>query len=262
MAMRMNLNWKKTALAALSVALGAYLLLAVTVLNKPDGSDAVCTQVKIDIADSAVDGFLDADEIKRMLQRKGIYPLGKPMAGVDTGLIEETLRNSPFVAGAEVYKTEGGYVCIDLSQRTPVVRVKADNGDDYYVDNHGGIMANTRYVSDIVVATGPISRAYARRVLTRLGNTIASDKFWQNQVVQLNVLADGSVEMVPRVGDNVVYLGRPVGVQRKLSRLRKFYKYGLSRVGWDRYSYISLEFDNQIICKKRRHQPAALAAAD
>ena len=58
---------------------------------------------------------------------------------------------------------------------------------------------------------------------------------------------------VPRVGDNIVYLGRPDGLRRKLDRLRKFYKYGLSRVGWDRYSYISVEFDNQIICKKRKH---------
>ena len=112
------------------------------------------------------------------------------------------------------------------------------------------------------MATGPISRAYAKRVLTRIGNTIASDKFWQSQVVQLNVLADGSIEMVPRVGDNIVYLGRPVGVQRKLDRLRKFYKYGLSRVGWDRYSYISLEFDNQIICKKRQAPAPVQAPAE
>ena len=69
--------------------------------------------------------------------------------------------------------------------------------------------------------------------------------------MQLNVLADGTVELVPRVGDNIVYLGKPVGVRRKLDRLAKFYKYGLSRVGWNRYSYISLEFDNQIICKRR-----------
>lgn len=35
-----------------------------------------------------------------------------------------------------------------------------------------------------------------------------------------------------------------------MSRLENFYKYGLSKAGWDKYSYINLEFDNQIICKK------------
>ena len=39
---------------------------------------------------------------------------------------------------------------------------------------------------------------------------------------------------------------------KKLQRLRKFYKYGLSHAGWDRYERINLEFDNQIICKKRK----------
>ena len=37
---------------------------------------------------------------------------------------------------------------------------------------------------------------------------------------------------------------------KKLDRLGKFYKYGLSQAGWNKYSYINLEFDNQIICKK------------
>ena len=33
----------------------------------------------------------------------------------------------------------------------------------------------------------------------------------------------------------------------------KFYQYGLSKVGWNKYSYINLEFDNQIICKKNKN---------
>jgi cell division protein FtsQ len=36
-----------------------------------------------------------------------------------------------------------------------------------------------------------------------------------------------------------------------MDRLEKFYKYGLSQAGWNKYYYINLEFDNQIICKKR-----------
>ena len=41
-------------------------------------------------------------------------------------------------------------------------------------------------------------------------------------------------------------------VETKLDRLAKFYKYGLSKAGWNKYSYIDLEFDNQIICKKKK----------
>lgn len=249
----MTFNWKNIAIVSIDVVIGVYLILAVTAFNEPYDRDLVCSQVKIDIADGVSDGFLSVNEIKGILERNRIYPLGKKIATVNTRLIEETLEKSSFVDEAQCYKTSEGNVCIKLTQRMPVIRVKADNGDDYYVDNHGGIMPNTKYTSDLIIATGYISRDYAKKVLTRVGNYIVSDKFWRNQAVQLNVLRDGSVEIVPRVGDHIVYLGAPVNVQNKLSRMEKFYRYGLNKVGWNKYSYISVEFDNQIICKKKQN---------
>jgi cell division protein FtsQ len=71
-------------------------------------------------------------------------------------------------------------------------------------------------------------------------------------VVQVNVVADGTLELVPRVGDHIIYLGPPVNISKKLERLRKFYLYGLNEAGWNKYATISVEFDNQIICKKRK----------
>lgn len=246
----MKFNWKRTLVITVDLLVAVYLLLAVTAFNKPDDEEDVCSKVKIDIKDELVDGFLNADEVIRILQRAGIYPLGKSMQKVNIREIEDVLHNSPFVDRVQCYKTQGGQVCVSLTQRMPLIRVKADNGDDYYVDSRGGVMPNTKYVTDMIIATGHIDRRYARKVLTPMGNYIVKDKFWQNQIVQLNVLDDGSMEMIPRVGEHIVYLGRPHHMDRKLKRLEKFYKYGLSRVGWNKYSYINLEFDNQIICKK------------
>ena len=174
------------------------------------------------------------------------------MSQIDVRKIEEALRQNPFVEKAECYKTQGAQVHITLEQRLPVVRVKADNGEDYYLDSHGAVMPNTHYASDLVIATGSISQKYAKKVLARIGNYVVKTPFWQSQIEQFNVLPDGSLEMVPRVGDHVVYFGRPTNMQQKLERLEKFYRYGLSVAGWNKYSYISMEFENQIICKKRR----------
>lgn len=247
----MTLNWKNITLVTIDLALAAYLVLAITAFNKPYPNGMACSQVKINISDGVSEGFLNVDEIEKIMKRNNIYPLGQKMATINSRLIEETLEKSPFVDNVQCYKTSSGHVCINLTQRMPVVRVKADNGDDYYVDNHGGIMANTKYTSDLIIATGAVNRKYAKKVLSRVGNYIMGDKFWQNQVVQINVLRDGSMEMVPRVGDHIIYIGEPTFVQKKLKRMEKFYKYGLSKAGWNKYSYISVEFDNQIICKKK-----------
>lgn len=249
----MTLNWKSIAIVAIDIVLGAYLLLATTAFNEPYDKGLACSQVKIEISDGVSDGFLNVNEIKKILQRNHIYPLGRKMTAINSRQIEETLEKSPFVDEAQCYKTSGGHVCITLTQRMPVIRVKADNGDDYYVDNHDGIMPNTKYTSDLIIATGAISRRYAQKALAQVGNHIMGDKFWQNQVVQINVLGDGSMEIVPRVGDHIIYIGEPTSVKNKLARMEKFYKYGLNKAGWNKYSYISVEFDNQIICKKKQN---------
>ena len=249
-----TINWKKTALVLTDIVLGGYLILAVTAFNHPDDLTDICGEVRIDIKDDVVKGFLNADEIKLQLQQAKLYPLGYRMDSIDTREIEESLRQSPFVETAECYKTQTGHVNITLTQRLPVMRVKADNGDDYYLDSHGAIMPNTRYVSNLAIATGHVQRKYAQQVLTRVGNLLLQNDVWRSQVEQLNVLSDGSLEMIPRVGNHVVYLGQPVNLGKKLSRLDKFYKYGLSQAGWNKYSYINMEFDNQIICKRRSNK--------
>ena len=91
------------------------------------------------------------------------------------------------------------------------------------------------------------------------------NELWKNQIEQINVLPDHGIELIPRVGDHIIYIGHlPEAknksergqmiadfVNKKMKRLENFYKYGLAQVGWNKYSYINLEFDNQIICKKR-----------
>ena len=231
--------------------LTVYLILAITAFNSPDESGDVCNEVNIRVEDGSVNGFLDKEEIKLQLQRSRLYPVGDQMRMVDVRKIEEQLQKNPFVKSAQCYKTQTGRVNIIIDQRLPVIRVKAVNGDDYYVDEQGNIMPNTHFASNMVIATGHIQQKYAQRVLREIGCYLLNTPLWGNQVEQLNILEDGSIEMVPRVGDHIVFLGIPTNFENKLARLEKFYRYGLSKAGWNKYSYISVEFDNQIICKKR-----------
>jgi cell division protein FtsQ len=248
----MTINWKKTVLIAADIVLAAYLVLAVSAFNNPDGQNDTCTDVDIQIEEGMVKGFLNANSVQLQLQRQKLWPVGDPLGQVSVRRIEEALLKNPLVEHAECYKTHTGVVRILLRQRLPVIRVMADSGEDYYMDHVGNIMPGGRYTSDLVVATGHITRRYAQQTLMPIGNLIINDRFWRSQIEQLHILPDGSLEMVPRVGNHIVYLGRPTDISRKLGRLEKFYKYGLSQAGWNKYSYINLEFDNQIICRKTK----------
>ncbi len=262
----MRLRVKRTLLTLLTLLFCAYLVLAVTSFNKPKEMYPICIKVSINIEDESTNGFLSADEIKRILERAKLYPLKKKMSYINPRDIEDLLKVSPFVSTAQCYKTTDGCVNICITQRLPIIRIKNDKGADYYVDDHGGVMPNSKYVSDLIIATGNISEQYARNYLSNLAIAVMADEFWSNQIVQINVLPNLGIELVPRVGEHIVYLGKlpqttsadnrkeliSSFVGNKLDKLEKFYRYGLSEAGWNRYSYINIEFDNQIICKKRQ----------
>jgi len=264
----MKISVKKTVVVVLDVLLAVYLVLAMTSFNKPDETMKACTNVQIVIDDESTNGFLSAKEIKRLLEKKKLYPYEKPMSTVNPRVIEEALKRSSFVNTSECYKTKEGHVLIRVTQRMPVVRIKNEAGADYYVDDEGGIMPNSQYLSDLMICTGHVSRAFAKDYVAPLAIALSNSEFWKNQMEQINVLPDESIELVPRVGDHVVYVGRLPHEQddekrkqkvtdfivKKLDRLEKFYRYGLSRAGWNKYSYINLEYDNQIVCKKRTQQ--------
>lgn len=261
----MTLRLKKILSVTTCVVVAVYVVLALTSFNNPKETHPQCTKVIINVEDESTNGFLSADEIKRILERNRLYPYKKRMDDINPRDIEDKLKDSPFVNTAQCYKTKDGCVFVSITQRLPIIRVKNVSGDDYYLDDHGGIMPNSKYTSDLIIATGYISKWYARRYLSLLAIEIMKDEFWRNQIVQINIRRDLGVELVPRVGDHIVYLGSLPQtkyinrrkamiagfVDQKLDRLRKFYKYGLSQAGWNKYSYIDLEFDNQIICKKK-----------
>ena len=129
------IKWKKLALATADFLLGGYLVVAFTAFNKPDESAKLCTKVSINIADDNTNGFISAQEIKNRLQAAKLYPLNRPLRYADTRRIEEMLKSSPFVKTAQCYKTQDGEINISITQMMPVIRIKADNGDDYYIDD-------------------------------------------------------------------------------------------------------------------------------
>lgn len=265
------MKWKKALLVIANLVLGTYLVFAFTVFNKPDETMRVCTKANISIDDERTGGFIDVQEISKRLKQADMFPLGKQMRHINARNIEEMLKRSAFVKTAECYKTEDGQVFISISQLTPVVRVKAENGDDYYLDDKDCIMPNSAYTSDLVIATGNISRTFAVKYLSPLAKAIMANDLWHNLVEQINVLPNADIEIVPRIGDHIVCLG-PLPeattkekrqqlindfVNTKFTRLEKFYRYGLSQAGWNKYDYINIEFDNQIICKRHsdKRQP-------
>ena len=253
--MKMSKAVKFTVLSLLSLVLVAYVAYAMLFLSKPDG-DERCVAVELIVKkgnDASL--FVDEKDIEKMLKNANVYPKGMLMKDVDTEKIEEIIRKNEFIAQVECYKSANGKLCVTVEQRVPVIFVIPEGKDGYFVDAQGNIIPNNNTATNLVVASGAIDEKYASKSLAEFGQFLQTDDFWNNQIEQIYVMKDRKgkhvVELVPRVGDQIIYLGALEDYQKKLGKLKTFYEKAVGTVGWRKYARVNLEYGNQIICTKR-----------
>lgn len=234
------------------ILLALIVYLAIAVFKTDDQSTTtVCSEVDITVKDSAELNYITANDIKGMLKYDKLYPQGEKMSRVDCKAIEKLLHRQQYIKVVNCYKTSKGKVVIDVTQKKPIIRIMADNGDDYFLDEDANVLASKGHPSNLIIATGNIDKKFAKSTVLELAKLFQNDEFWNDQIEQIDVTPEHELRLVPRVGDHVAFLGNTDDLEGKLTRLRQFYKKILGKVGWNKYSLISVEFSNQIICTKK-----------
>lgn len=246
--------FKITLMALVFIGVSAYVVYAMLFLSVPDENE-ICADVELIVKQNSSSKFVDEEEMEKMLKNANVYPKGMLMKDVNTKKIEEIIRKNEFVANVECYKSANGNLCIKVEQRVPVMFIAPEGRDGYFVDAQGTIIPARHYAVNLVVASGKIDENYASTRLAEFGQFLQKNAFWNNQIEQLyvqkNQKGEPVVEIVPRVGDNIIYLGSIDDYQKKLQKLKTFYEKAVSVVGWDKYARVNIEYDNQIICTKR-----------
>ena len=243
----------KKILSILSVVvLAGYLVYSVLAMTDRHEDSRLCRGVDLHITDSLHFDLIDEEMVLAVLQEHSIDPVGMPLEEIEPEKIEATLLMHPLVGKVQCYKTGGDMLRINLSSKVPLVRVINNRGQDFYVDSGGEILTQRSLAVQLPVATGYIDRQFAAGELLEVVRVIDRSEFWKAQVEQINVTKDGQIELVPRVGDHLLILGTAQDVENKLQRLMNFYEKGLDNVGWNKYRSISVAYENQVVCKKRK----------
>ena len=89
---------KRILLSIVMLMLIAYLGIAITAFNRKP-ADQTCRDMELVIKDTAYAGFITKDELKGILQQKGIYPIGKKMERISTKSLERELSKHPLING-------------------------------------------------------------------------------------------------------------------------------------------------------------------
>jgi cell division protein FtsQ len=235
-------------------------------------NNRVCERIDVTIVDSLTHKFIGSGDILDILLENDQRILGYPLRSINTLELEKLLYKESFVKKADIYKTVNGALNVELVQRKPVLRVINQRGNSYYIDQDGAILpVSEKFTSRVIVANGHIHEPFivestksifdiddpegkrnsVLRGLYELACFINSSRLWRAQIAQIYVNSAYEMELIPRVGAHVIYLGDATDIETRFSKLEALYMYGLSNTGWNNYEKINLKYENQVVCTKR-----------
>lgn len=241
---------KKILSVIVAVVLFCYLVFSVILMNGKE-EDGVCRQITVVVKDSADRHFIDRKDVLSILKNTSLYPINQRLRDINTEKIERKVADNELVDRVSVYKTPSGNINIEVTQKTPVLRVFSTQGS-YYIDEHGHIMpVSPRYATYLPIASGNIEKSFATTDLYKFALFLQKHDFWNNQIEQIYVYPNKEVELIPRVGDHRIFLGSFDDFREKMDHLQLFYEQAIPKVGWEKYRIINLKYKNQIVCTKK-----------
>lgn len=227
-----------------------YLVFAFANLSH-DEDQRKCIGTEIILEDS-IANFVNRQFVEQLIVQSKCPIQGRNIKDIDIRTIEASIQNNPYIDSVACHYTSTNLLCIRVLPRRPVLHVISDNGEKYYMDINGNDMPTDVFLQDLCLATGNISKDYAKEHLVQIADYVNTHAPWNKEIQQISVRTPKHIEIILSTGSHTVVLGEPTDIQGKLNRLQNFYEEGLNKVGWNKYSIIDLNYANQIVCTKKQ----------
>mgnify|MGYP007024802864 CR=1 FL=1 len=241
---------------------------------KKTQEEAVIERPNILIKVNGENAFLTEDELLTRLDRKGLIYLNQKHKNLKINAIENFLMSMNEIKSAKVFSSIGKQWKIEVELRKPIARIINNAGENFYLDEDGTTMPlSILYSARIVVVTGDIpDRINAESVdeiinndtlksirklddIYRISHYVCNDQLLQSLIGQIHRKHNGDFVLIPQVGGQKIIFGTAFSdteVEEKFRKLKVFYNEAIPYEGWNTYEEISLKYDKQIVCKKKK----------
>ncbi|MDR0811194.1 MAG: hypothetical protein LBN23_02815 [Paludibacter sp.] len=248
------------ALAATVVV--AYMAFAFIVFADAD-RDTECSELNINFNNAQDSYLLTKEEITHILDRRNLNPAGETYFHTKTDSIEKLLHRNPMISAVECYKTLSGKVKLNIEQKEPKFIVVSGKGA-YYVDNRRDTVPySLNFKARLPVVTGAtVYPEMSTESIFDFVDYVQKSDFWNAQIEQIDVIQNNGdepkIELVTRVGDAIIHIGTLDNFEQKLQKMYYMFKDGFSKIGWNNYDFINLEYDGQIVCRKKNQSNSGM----
>ena len=230
------------------VVIAAMLAIAMWASHKP--IETPCAWLKVELTDSLQRRFVTINELRQLLHREGLSPVGKHMQQVCCQDIEDCLLRHDMIRTAECYKSAQGGVCVRLTQRVPALYVRTNEGD-YYVDTDRKIMPVRQSIEvNVPVFKGAVGKRAASEEYYDFAQWLVRNRYWNTRIKHVHVHSPKYLVLAQRDAMGDIILGELDGYEDKMQRLQKLYTKGFDKIGYDNYREYDLRFDGQVVGRK------------
>ena len=236
---------------------GTVILLVAAMKQK---NNTRCRGMEIKINGVQNNFFIDKNDVAGFIEKTTGKPEGQLMSSFDLFRVEALLEKNEWIKNAEIFFDNNEKLVINIMEREPVARIFGADGSSYYIDTTTKKLS----LSDRFSARVPVFTNFPVKILSRaradslllvavkdVGAYILKDPFWMAQVDQVNITADRTFEIIPKVGNQLIVFGTGENYKEKFDNLLIFYKNVISKVGWNKYSQINVAFHGQVVAVKR-----------
>lgn len=222
--------------------------------------DHRCQEVRIGIQGSGEKFYIEKEDVMQLMMATANGPLiGRPVTTVDLARLEKGLETNPWIHKAELYIDNKDVMHVIISEREPIARIFTTAGTSFYMDSSGHHMPLLEKLSarvPVVTNYPDVRRMNAAdsTLLQGVKNVafyVYSHPFWNAQVGQIDITGDRRFELIPVVGDHIIRIGDGENVDGKLQRLYIFYQQVLSKVGFNKYAAVDVQFEGQVVAIKK-----------
>ncbi len=232
------------------LVVGAFLVISMIGIFSQEET-ARCSGMELEINDSLNMGLINKDEMKDILKKSKVAFMNIPVDEINLGAIEKKLSDNPYVDTVHASFNASDKLILEVIPRIPSLHIMANNSEQYYIDRKGNNMPIGNLNGNLAIATGNISKQFAKNKLAPLARCIQDSTFWRLQVQQIDVVNENDVRLYTRISDHVVLLGNLDSIPDKLHRLRIFYQQGLPKTGWNKYESINVAYRGIVIGTKK-----------
>jgi cell division protein FtsQ len=230
-----------------------------------------CPEFVIEMDYNSGDALVSRFYVRQLVTDAGIKVKGEKLGEIPMAQIHKAIEASPFVKKANLTMDVTGKVKALVIQRSPLVRIIDSKGSQFYLDTEGKkVPISHEYSSRVLVANGRIesSRENTQGALPSKNNeeykklsrdlqkifvtskSIKSDEFLNALIEQVHLNQSGELELIPKIGEQIILLGDTTQIKEKLEKLKIFYTMGNRTEAWSNYREINLKYQDQVVCKK------------